>query len=114
MEVQWNDKTILELILIVWVIGAIVIIVSQARSKKSLKASLISGTIINLLYTTGISLLWFYMVAVDGISQVLVVYFFVGIFTILEFLFVIVLLIVKRKKNNDLLRSVISEFHRLN
>ncbi len=29
MDVQWNDKTILELILIVWVIGAIVIIVSQ-------------------------------------------------------------------------------------
>ncbi|WP_215084341.1 hypothetical protein [Exiguobacterium sp. s78] len=98
MEVQWNDKTILELILIVWVIGAIVIIVSQARSKKSLKASLISGTIINLLYTTGISLLWFYTIAVDGISQVLVVFFFVGIFTVLEFLFVIVLLIVKRNK----------------
>ncbi|WP_214769701.1 hypothetical protein [Exiguobacterium sp. s39] len=97
MEVQWNDKTILELILIVWVIGAI-IIVSQARGKKSLKASLISGTIINFLYTTGISLLWFYTIAVDGISQVLVVYFFVGIFTVLELLFVIVLLIVKRNK----------------
>lgn len=98
MDVQWNDKSILELILIVWAIGAIIIIVSQARSKKSLKASLISGTIVNLLYTIGISLFWFYTIAVDGISQVLVVYFFVGIFTILEFLFVIVLLIVKRKK----------------
>lgn len=100
MDIQWNDKSILELILIVWVIGAIVIIVSQVRSKKSLKASLISGTIINLLYTTGISLLWFYTIAVDGISQVLVVYFFVGIFMVLEFLFVMVLLIVKRSKRS--------------
>lgn len=99
MDVQWNDKSILELILIVWAVGAVIIIVSQARSKKSLKASLISGTIVNLLYTLGISLLWFYTIAVDGVSQVLVVYFFVGIFTILEFLFVIVLLIVKRKKS---------------
>ncbi|UKS57381.1 hypothetical protein [Exiguobacterium acetylicum] len=99
MHVQWNDKSILELILIVWAIGAIIIIVSQARSKKSLKSSLISGTIVNLLYTIGISLLWFYTIAVDGISQVLVVYFFAGIFTILEILFVIVLLIVKRKKS---------------
>ena len=99
MDVIPNDQYILELILLVWAIGALVIIITQARNTRSVKASLLRGTIVNLAYTVIISLTWFYAVAIDGFSQVFGVYFFVGIFLILEIVFLVVLLIVKRNKS---------------
>lgn len=99
MDVIPNDQYILELILLVWAIGALVIIIMQARNTRSVKASLLRGTIVNLAYTVIISLTWFYAVAIDGFSQVFGVYFFVGIFLILEIVFLVVLLIVKRNKS---------------
>ena len=98
MDVIPNDQYILELILLVWAIGSLVIIIMQARNTRSVKASLLRGTIVNLAYTVIISLTWFYAVAIDGFSQVFGVYFFVGIFLILEIVFLVVLLIVKRNK----------------
>ncbi|KOP29019.1 hypothetical protein ADM98_08865 [Exiguobacterium sp. BMC-KP] len=98
MDVIPNDQYILELILLIWAIGALVIIITQARNTKSLKASLLRGTVVNLAYTVVISLTWFYAIATDGFSQVLGVYFFAGIFLILEIVLFIVLLLVKRKK----------------
>ncbi|OAN15653.1 hypothetical protein [Exiguobacterium undae] len=98
MDVQRNLDFIFEFFLVIWAIGAIGILFIQARNKRSLKSSLLMGTAINLIYTVTVSLIWFFAVAIDGISQVLVVYFFGGIFLILEVLLLIVLLMVKRKK----------------
>jgi thiamine transporter ThiT len=97
MDVQRNPDFIFELFLVIWAIGAIGILFTQARNKRSLKSSLLTGTAINLIYAVTVSLIWFFAVAIDGVSQVLVVYFFGGIFLILEVLLLIVLLIVKRK-----------------
>ncbi|MFB3224878.1 hypothetical protein [Exiguobacterium sp. PHA03] len=99
MDVIPNDQYILELILLVWAIGALVIIITQARNTQSLKKSLLRSTVVNLAYTVIISLTWFYAVAIDGFSQVFGLYFFVGIFFILEVILFVVLWIVKRKKS---------------
>ena len=96
MDFISNDQLMLELILLVWAIGALVIIITQARNTKSVKASMLRGTIVNLAYTVVVSLTWFYAVALDGFSQVFGVYFFVGIFLILEIVLLVVLLIAKR------------------
>jgi len=101
MDVQRNSDFIFELLLVIWAIGAIVVITSQARNTKTLKESLFRGTLVNFIYTLIISLIWFFEVAIDGVSQVLVVYFFVGIFLILEAFLLIVLLLVKRKKQTN-------------
>ncbi|MER2125263.1 MAG: hypothetical protein ABS936_14485 [Exiguobacterium indicum] len=98
MDVISNDQSMLELILLVWASGALVIIITQARNTRSVKASLLQGTIANLAYTVVVSLTWFYAVAIDGFSQVFGVYSFVGIFLILEIVLLVVLLIAKRKK----------------
>jgi len=96
MDFISNDQLMLELILLVWASGSLVIIITQARNTKSVKASLLRGTIVNLAYTVVVSLTWFYAVALDGFSQVFGVYFFVGIFLILEIVLLVVLLIAKR------------------
>ncbi|AFS70371.1 hypothetical protein [Exiguobacterium antarcticum] len=101
MDVQRNSDFIFELFLVIWAIGAIIVIISQARNTRNLKASLLRGTVVNFTYTLAISLIWFFAVAIDGVSQVLVVYFFGGIFLILEVLLLVVLLMIKRKKQTS-------------
>lgn len=101
MDVQRNPDFIFELFLVIWAIGAIGILFIQARNKRSLKSSLLMGTAINVIYTIVVSLIWFFAVAIDGVSQVLGVYFFGGIFLILEVLLLIVLLMVKRSKTEE-------------
>ena len=44
MDVQRNSDFIFELLLVIWAIGAIVVITSQARNTKTLKESLFRGT----------------------------------------------------------------------
>ncbi|MDR7001103.1 hypothetical protein [Neobacillus niacini] len=91
-----NDNSFFLLALAVWPI-LIFSLVYKIFKLINIKIAILSGSIFNICLFFGISYLWFYLIAIDGVSQVIGIFFFIGYFLLMEIILLIFLLIKKSK-----------------